>query len=56
MIDAPSLAEPLVLEMATERRSSWARIPRVRLDPRAHQRAFLSEAGEDQLRQLPPWR
>jgi aminopeptidase len=53
LIEAPSLAESLVVEMARSALELGAH-PRVRLGTEGAQRAFLSEAGEDLLRKLPP--
>jgi aminopeptidase len=53
LIDAPAVAEPLVLELVKEALDLGVH-PRVRIDPHGAQLAYLSEAGDEQLRTLLP--
>ena len=48
LIEAPALAEPLVLEIVT-RALEMGALPRVRVAAEGTQLAFLSEAAEEQL-------
>jgi len=53
LIEAPALAEPLVLEIVT-RALEMGALPRVRVAAEGTQLAFLSEAAEEQLTTLLP--
>jgi len=53
LIEAPALAEPLVLEIVT-RALEMGALPRVRVAAEGSQLAFLSEAAEEQLTTLLP--
>jgi aminopeptidase len=53
LIDAPAVAEPLVLEMVKAALDLGVH-PRVRIAPHGAQLAYLSEAGDQQLRTLLP--
>jgi aminopeptidase len=53
IIDAPAVAEPLVVELVKAALDLGVH-PRVRIDPHGARLAYLSEAGDEQLRTLLP--